>query len=335
MAYREEEIKQVARLNGVSVSKLFADRGVNRSAYYRDFKKDKSRRKIDSIIEETMRIQDEINKRDNSELISLDLGFKPTSGKKRTILILSDLHCGSDGGLTPPAWQREGNNPDAYQVQKITWKWFSEAMKNLPDIDACVVNGDAIDGASKITGSTDLIVVDRMEQGEMAMSALDLVPTDKFFFTRGTPYHTGKAEQFEDVLAEKMDGTIKDQLDIQVFNTRINFKHKTGSSGIPHGRATAIAKELMWDKMQSVKDDDVNADVIVRSHAHYYIQFQDSSSTAIITPALQWNSRYGRQQCSGIIDYGFIMLHVYENGRVVVEPVLANIKSLKKEVLTI
>jgi len=330
---RHDEVMELAKKHDMTIHDFLKSKDISPSSFYKG--REKTIKKINKLLDEELENQ-KVEENDN-DILSIDLGLPNRKGKYKTLLVLSDLHCGHNQGLTPDHWQRRVSSEDENIItQKACWKWFCEAIESIDDdIDACVVNGDAIDGKAQRNYGTELITTDRFQQIEIAKDCLSVIPTDKFFFTRGTPYHTGSAEQFEDTLAKEMEGIIKDQLNIEIYGKLINFKHKVGGSSIPHGRATQPAKELMWDKLQAIKDDDRHAHVMVRSHRHYYIKFEDSSGVSVVTPALQWNSRYGRQQCSGIIDYGFLLIRVYENGRIEIDPVLASLDEVKKEIITI
>ena len=62
----------------------------------------------------------------------------------KRVLILSDTHCGSIFGLTPPDYHNHYN-----EIQKVGWDFYEETISNLGNIDLCIVNGDAVDGPGK------------------------------------------------------------------------------------------------------------------------------------------------------------------------------------------
>lgn len=249
----------------------------------------------------------------------------------KRMVILSDLHCGHIMGLTPPAWQFNKDNidlQDIANIQKDAWDWYTSAIKKVgKNIDVLVVNGDLIDGRGEKSGSNELITVDRMKQVSIGVECLSQWNAKQIFMTRGTPYHTGNQEQFEDLASERLGALIDDSLNIKINNKIFNFKHKVASSSVPYGKTTPVVKEGLWNLIQSVYNDVPSADVIVRSHVHHLAINQDSSKYCIVTPALQVNSRYGKQQCTGISDYGFIVVDIYENGYIQIMPYIANIKN--------
>ena len=236
------------------------------------------------------------------------------------VAILSDLHCGSLVGLTPPEWQgsvdlasRDTRKKLAH-IQNEGWKLYTGAMKrHKPHV--CICNGDAIDGKGERSGGCEQITTDMNEQADMAYECLAATKASRYFIVRGTPYHTGKAEQFEDSLAKALNTRAHDHPQIKVGGLIIDAKHKVGASSVPHGRHTAISREAMWNILWAEHEGVEKADVIVRSHVHYYncidMFWGSRRKVCMTTPALQWRgTRYGKQQCSGTVDFGAVFLYI-------------------------
>lgn len=224
----------------------------------------------------------------------------------KSVLILSDLHSGHQAGLTPPEYQ----SGDMATWQGKSWEWFREqvgAHKPSGGYDLCVINGDAIDGHGIRSGGREEITANLHRQCKIAKAALEGLPVHEFRFIRGTPYHGGGGDAWEDVLADMMDAPISNSLVIEAEGVVFDFRHKIGTSSIPHGRYTAVARDALWSQIKSERGTGTRTDIIVRSHAHYHVFCGDSRSLSMVTPALQgpW-TEYGEQQCSGTTDYGFI-----------------------------
>ena len=254
--------------------------------------------------------------------------------KKIVVAIPSDLHCGHIVGLTPPDWQgsvdlasRDSRKKMAH-IQQEGWARYVAAMKkNKPD--ACIWNGDLVDGKGKRSGGCEQITTDMNEQVEMACDCVRAANATENYFIRGTPYHTGDGEQFEDNIAKEFNTKAHDHPPIEVGGVIIDAKHKVGASSIPHGRFTSVAKEVLWNILWAAHDGAEKADVIVRSHVHYFGHVDwfigPSQVHAITTPALQWRgTRYGKQQCVGTVDFGIVFLHITD-GNVTVHPEIMQI----------
>lgn len=222
--------------------------------------------------------------------------------KAKRLLVVSDFHCGSRLGL---------------MVDKTSehWKAFSSAIDKLKPFDVCLVNGDAIDGKGEKTGGTEQLTSDRIEQKNMAIEVLEFIDAKKYLFTYGTPYHAGKEEDWEKLIAEKFDARISGQEFFDVNGLMFHAKHKIARSTIPHGRFTPLARQKVWNLFWSEYGEAPKVDVFIRSHTHYFAYCGDCGYLAIITPALQrWGSKYGERMCEGTIDFGFIVFDILSRG---------------------
>jgi len=201
--------------------------------------------------------------------------------------------------------------------QRVLWEWFSRKIDALRPIDYLFVNGDAIDGKGERSGGTEQLEADRSKQAEIAAEVIRFIAAPSVVMIYGTPYHVGKEEDWERsvataVGAEKIGGHEWVDVNGLVFD----LKHKVGSSQIPHGRYTAVAREALWNLVWSSHDGQPRSDVIVRSHVHYFAHCGNSDSLALTTPALQgWGSKFGVRECSGTIDIGFLTFDVEEGGK--------------------
>jgi len=142
-------------------------------------------------------------------------------------------------------------------------------------------------------------------------------PEEGFWMTYGTAYHTGDVEDWENYVARDLDAKIGSHEWFDIYGVVFDFKHKVGSSSIPHGRGTAIAKEKLWNQMWALRDEQPNADVIVRSHVHYsFMVGEPGNWLGLTTPALQAaGTKYGGRQCSNTVDLGVVVFDVYPDGR--------------------
>ena len=237
---------------------------------------------------------------------------------KKRLLVLSDMHCGHLVGLTHP-----GDNPrydderkDGTAYRDYLWEWFEKEVKALGKIDVLVHNGDAIDGKGEKSGGTEQIEIDRNAQAKMAAHNLSGIRAKDIRLTYGTGYHTGSLEDYEDVVANVLgcpnpSGT----LDLELNGVVFNFKHKVGGSQIPHGRATALMRERLWNTLWAQRKEFPLADVIVRSHVHYAIGVDTPEYKAFITPALQgYGSKYGTRAMSGTVHFGFMWFDISDKG---------------------
>jgi len=244
---------------------------------------------------------------------------------KIRVLIISDTHCGHITGLTPKGWQQDGIYGE---FQKESWMWFENMVERLKPIDVLLCNGDMIDGRQERSGGSELIVGDRFQQISMAQKIIERVGAKKVFMTRGTPYHVGKLEQWEDILADKVDANIKNKQVLNINGCIINARHKIGRSTIPQGRFTQMAKRAMWEDLMTVGKTETRANIIICSHVHYNIYGGHSNNRLFFTtPALQGSSDYGEKECEGSVDYGLCSIDIDKNGLFEYKSYIADFKT--------
>ena len=296
---------------------------------YPDLKKSTFLRYCDEIITNLSK------KEDIEEPISISC--QKRSKKFTRVLVLSDLHCGHETGLVPPSWQYSLEN-DARKIkakiQREIWDFYTKTIKDVnkeKQVDVVIANGDLIDGRGYRSGSTELVTVDRLQQADIAVECLKLINADKIYMTYGTPYHTGESEDFEDHIRDSLDNSeIDDELYVEINGKVFEAKHKVGNTTLPHSRATAVAKQLLQSDLKALKLGIRRVDILLRSHVHRYIEFRDAEHIALTTPALQVGSKYGKRQCDGMIDIGMIVIDIYDDGRIDIKPLLADIKTSEK-----
>lgn len=256
----------------------------------------------------------------------------------KRLVIVSDLHCGHRVGLTSPGWmypirettpERKGYG----RLQRELWKHYARTLKELQPIDWLVCNGDALDGKGGRSGGVECITTDMTEQVDMAYHAIAEANAKRHLFTYGTPYHVGPdGEDWEAILASRFDARIGGHEWLDINGVVFDFKHKVGSSNVPHGRHTAVSRERMWNLLWHERDFAPLSNVFIRSHVHYHEFSGNPTHLAMTTPALQGpGSSYGVRQCSGVVDFGLIHFDIYENGRYVWQPHLLEITSARPQ----
>jgi len=265
------------------------------------------------------------------------------------MVVLSDEHCGHISGLTHPDYQGKFINDEISKHDKLTrnqkehWNFFETSIRNLQKekkIDILVNNGDMIDGDGWRSGGTELLTTDRNLQIKMAQKVVETVNASNNVIIAGTGYHTGDKEDWEETLASRLnDGKYKCKFENHSWldiNKRVfDIKHHCGSSGVPHGRYTAIAKESIWAKLWGEAElIPKPVHYLIRSHVHYFSMIDDGNIIAMTTPALQgFGSKFGARRCSGIPSVGFISFDIKANGTVLMRKHMADLTSQKAKAI--
>lgn len=224
----------------------------------------------------------------------------------KKIGVVADLHCGSEVGLT--CFPKNKTQKELYGQWKKTSKWFGK-------LDALIVAGDMIHGSSK---HQDVCYTepDRLNQATIAATCLGEIDTKKYILCRGTASHvsTETGEDFENVIADHLapKAEIYDYLEsIECEGVIFRVKHKIGASSIPHGRATAALREVMWNSLNSVAEKEPKANVLLFAHVHYFVAVCNAWAEAIICPC--WQARggkYGNRECGGSVDNGALLFEI-------------------------
>lgn len=255
--------------------------------------------------------------------------------KKKRVAVIADLHCGHRAGLTTKPYHRPHSKDKFHKLQIELWNLYTSKIDAIKPIDILIVNADCIDGRGERSGSRELIVTDRRKQVQMAVECIEYVEAKHIVMTYGTGYHVGRTEDWEEDIADAVKADkIGAHEFINVNGLIFDVKHKVGSSTIPHGRHTPIAKEKLWNIMWAEKQNQPRSDVIIRSHVHYFDFCGDARWLGMTTPALQGlGTMYGTRECSGTVDWGFVWFDVYSKENYTWKAEVVEVESQRVEVL--
>jgi len=241
------------------------------------------------------------------------------------ILLWGDSHCGSNVGLTPPAFQTKYTpNPKTEEhrtlnkwakLQKESWNWYITKLDLLKPIDKIFYLGDGIDGTGHRSGGTELIVVDRKVQIQMAIEAIEAVETKNMTMVYGTPYHTGQNEDFEMDIAKHFKCKIGGHEWEEVNGCMFDLKHKQGNCDNP---TTGLWQQIRDHREWAGLGEQPKADVLVRAHTHRFCMLRLEDCIGITIPALQsYGTKFGARQCSRKVQFGLVALDVWPDGEIV------------------
>lgn len=225
-------------------------------------------------------------------------------GSKR-VLLMSDLHCGSEVGLTPVKWQQNEHQARMY-TQYLEW------LKEWKKFDIVLIAGDCVDGKAKKDGSIGLISADRAVQVDMASECIRATGCSNVVIASGTPYHVSSdGEDWEKILADKIGAQFTDHGFYSINGVNFNIKHKISSGGMPHTKYAPLGKEIEANKNWFMQGVETLSNVIVRGHTHQFAQVDSGTCLGFVLPALQGlGSKFGRTQCSGVVHYGLVVMDV-------------------------
>lgn len=253
--------------------------------------------------------------------------------KSRFILVASDIHGGHIVGLTPPKWWKSGDKVVARYEHKM-WRLYKDIIKTLPPIDHVIINGDLTDGKQKKTKGAELITTNINEQCQIALPAILLLQGKTVDIVRGTRYHVGDTDDYEDQIIPMLreEGYKAKELGIQdhgyfdVADQIIDVKHKIGNAQLPHTKGTPLGREKLQNLLWYEHGEIPLARIVVRSHVHNFYQVSGWNGRvgqwyALTTPALQGlGGAYGVRECSQTVDWGIVVIEITPKNNVAVFP---------------
>lgn len=232
---------------------------------------------------------------------------KNDSGVKRALLV-GDLHVGSYYGLCSPTWVLDGGGLyTANSGQKYLHSCWNHMIKEMPYCDVAVLNGDLIDGRGLFRGtiSSDRVTPNVLEQAREAVRVLTPLKkkVGKFYIISGTESHDQQGGEAANLIGELLgaekysSGTYAvDSAFIRIGGFNIHAQHTMDTSVVPFYRANQMGRLMMLAALLGRKCDELDADLIVRSHVHYYLNLNFTSQVGLVLGAWQLQTPYMRRK---------------------------------------
>ena len=185
-----------------------------------------------------------------------------------------------------------------------------------PDM-VCII-GDCIEGQSSRSHGVGCVTSDLDVQTEMAIKAIEQIPTKNIKFIRGTDYHVlSNGSEAENVLARHFDAPVENHMFLnlkgkEVGEITFDLKHKVGGSSVPHGIFTPQAKETLWNTEWYIDGGAPLADVYIRGHVHRFSYCGTNRYLAINLPAMSLRrfNHYGAKCCNNLVDTGMVVFDI-------------------------
>ena len=264
--------------------------------------------------------------------------------KPQTWLLASDTHCGSTIGVCPPEGVRTDDGQEILPSKPQQWLWEcwqqvhrraqAIAKQHKADLNV-ILNGDLVDGDHH--GTAQIMSRHPDAQAYIARRTFEVtqaVKPKRLFVVRGTEVHTGTSGSAEESLAKSI-GAERDpdthlwsrwHLRLRVHGQLIDVQHHgKGLGRLPHTKQNG-ANSLAWRVFQSHVERNLEPPaLVVRSHLH---QFADSyganrRTRGLFLPSFQLKTAYvHRVAADEIADVGAVVVTVFPDGRMDVEPIL-------------
>lgn len=225
----------------------------------------------------------------------------------KLLVVVSDIHCGSDVGLATPETETKAGNVIGFGKnyhQRWLWESWTSGIKSIKTVigrdhesAALLVNGDATEG-SHHRNDADLIASDILTHTNMAIDCLTPLRNlvDKAFVTLGTECHT---KEMEHLLAEKLraeTGKAKNQWLIDCNKgCLVDAKHHMGVTSRAYLEASAMSIEMANVRVNCIRAGHRVPTVFLRGHRHCGGYFTDGSGLFGVTGGFQFLTRHGHK----------------------------------------
>lgn len=224
-------------------------------------------------------------------------------GKIKNIVVIGDTHCGSSIAIMPPgSLMRDGQRVALSPLQKLLWLWWNEfwafvdkTTNGEPYI--LVHNGDQIDGSHH--NCTQLITNNISQQRKMFEKLMKPVVSKAaaFYCTCGTAAHVGQSSTDEEACAEMLGAVpdengnhVRQDIWIELGKELIQFAHHIGTTS-SQAYKSSPAMRLMAAMYGAAGEHGFRPpSVMIRSHAHDYIEVKRANCRVVVCPAWQVKS---------------------------------------------
>ena len=265
--------------------------------------------------------------------------------KSKSILIVSDMHVGSSTAVCTKEPVTVDLNtsyrPNSLQRELLeSWYECIDELTQKPTL--LVINGEPCDGANPKGSGKQSWSTNLQDQLNDAEKLIREIPYKNLLFNRGSGYHVDQqGTNFEEIIAQNMKADkykafggsgFTDYFSlVDIYGKHFNFTHHVGFNKWAAYRTTALAREMAGMVFESDKMG--KADVIVRSHVHYFVHVEFVHTHGFTTPAWKYpDGHLFRGGTAGTTpDIGMVEVIVESNGDIDVVKHIAEMKIKPKE----
>lgn len=199
----------------------------------------------------------------------------PKPSPVRRLLVIADTHIGSRYALVPPA-SRPFNPGPAGRFMSYIWECYQDMLRQLPPLDAVIINGDTLEGEHPtLRSAPDALDVSPLRQVDMAIEVLGPLreKTKTMWLIRGTGFHEGKWNEGLERLGLELNAErwgdrrySGEVLDGDFFGLKVNAAHAMSIGALYQG--TLADRTARFMALAEIAGKALHADLIIRSHVH-------------------------------------------------------------------
>lgn len=223
--------------------------------------------------------------------------------KVKNVVVIGDTHCGSLAAIMPKHFRlANGAMQEQSLEQEMLWNWWLEFWSFVRRVTngepyVLIHNGDIIDGAHH--SCVQLVTNNISYQRKMAIQLLkpQVEKAVAFYSIAGTAAHAGQSNADEESVAEQL-GSVPDEkgrfcrqdLWIEMGKDLVQFAHHIGTTS-SQAYKSSPAMRLMASMYGAAGEWGFKPPTImIRSHAHDYVEVKRPNCRVIVCPAWQLKS---------------------------------------------
>lgn len=218
-------------------------------------------------------------------------------------VVVSDCHVGSFYGLLPPGFVTFEGVPKILNAgQEYLWKCWIDFADRVEAFrpDFVIVNGDVVDGLQYKSGGSELSLTNWKDQRDAAIKTLKVLRSvtrkAKWYFTQGTPYHTGHFGEAEEDIAEGMGGIPypsvgSGKLCREVLKLEVEPKYYLLAAHHVSLASVYTTTPLLKEVRASSKREQLH----IRSHGHHCTEVMEDGVRTVMSPCWQLQTRHARK----------------------------------------
>ena len=229
--------------------------------------------------------------------------------KKPNVLVLSDLHCGSDFALLPSGFKTNKGKPiHMNDYQLWAWEQWQKMEKWALSFDEelwIVLNGDMVEGVHH--GGREIWSHDPVEHTRAALQCLKALrkKATKVFMVEGTECHTQSNEAHLGELLNAVEnptgGYSFPRLLLNINGVEHVWRHHISATTRPYLEGSALSIALGCERQESERAGHPVPRVLGAAHRHRHGEFCDGSGLVFVTGPWQGLTRHGHKVVSAAI----------------------------------
>ena len=231
--------------------------------------------------------------------------IKPANAdcKPQILVVVSDLHCGSDVGLAPPMVSIKSGNVISHgknAVQEWLWLCWSDMILRVNEIVgddsfALLINGDATEGIHH----RDSAVIAATIEEHVAIAEECLKPlTDRaqhIMVTLGTECHTLGIEHVLAHRIKALTGKAKNKWQFKIRGCLVEATHHIGTASKMWLEASALSGSINSARLNAFRSGHEVPQLFLRGHRHAPGHFCDGQGMMEISGGWQALTRHGHK----------------------------------------